>query len=134
MTCPISNLYKLDTWLHVLITCRQQHIHSLHIKRHNQALWELRKLLISSKKSPFITILKETLSPIGYFFAHVKPKDATIIQNLGLIFFVLKDYCIKVNHQYTSIKILRHNSSNSGTATMDSHQKYLKLKQSDINY
>ena len=40
-----------DTWLHVLLTCKQQHIHSLHVKRHNKAVWEIRKLLISSEKS-----------------------------------------------------------------------------------
>jgi hypothetical protein len=49
ITCPICNSYETDTWLHVLLTCRQQHIHSLHIKRHNKAIWEIRKLLISSE-------------------------------------------------------------------------------------
>ena len=37
VTCPICNLYEHDTWLHVLLTCRQQHIlHSLHVKRHTK--------------------------------------------------------------------------------------------------
>jgi hypothetical protein len=49
ITCPIYNSYEPDTWLHVLLTCRQQHIHSLHVKRHNKAVWEIRKLLISSE-------------------------------------------------------------------------------------
>ena len=49
--CPIYNLYEPDTWLHVLLTCKQQHIHSLHVKRHNKIVWEIRKLLISSEKS-----------------------------------------------------------------------------------
>ena len=51
ITCPICNSYEPDTWLHVLLKCRQQHIHSLHVKRHNKAVWEIRKLLISSEKS-----------------------------------------------------------------------------------
>jgi hypothetical protein len=51
ITCPICNSHEPDTWLHVLLTCRQQHIHSLHVKRHNKAVWEIRKLLISSEKS-----------------------------------------------------------------------------------
>jgi hypothetical protein len=52
ITCPICNSYEPDTWLHVLLTCKQQqHIHSLHVQRHNKAVWEIRKLLISSEKS-----------------------------------------------------------------------------------
>ena len=51
ITCPICNSYEPDTWLHVLLTCRQQHIHSLHVKRHNKAVWEIKKLLLSSEKS-----------------------------------------------------------------------------------
>jgi len=51
ITCSICNSYEPDTWLHVLLTCKQQHIHSLHVKRHNKGVWEIRKLLISSEKS-----------------------------------------------------------------------------------
>ena len=43
ITCPICNSYEPATWLHVYLTCRQQHIHSLHVKRHNKALWEIKK-------------------------------------------------------------------------------------------
>ena len=57
ITCPICNSYEPDTWLHVLLTCRQQHIHSLHVKRHNKAVWEIRKLLISSEKSRCYTLM-----------------------------------------------------------------------------
>ena len=51
ITCSICNSTDPDTWLHVLLKCKQQHIHALRIKRHNKAVWELRKLLVSSKKS-----------------------------------------------------------------------------------
>ena len=33
------------------INCRQNHIHALRIKRHNKAVWALRKLIVSSKHS-----------------------------------------------------------------------------------
>ena len=56
ITCPICNSYEHDTWLHKL-TCRQPHIHSLHVKRHNKAVWEIIKLLISSEKSQCYTLM-----------------------------------------------------------------------------
>jgi hypothetical protein len=83
ITCPICNSYEPGTWLHVLLTCRQQHIYSLHVKRHNKAVWEIKKLLISSKNpdatplwtlAPLMTIPKKTPSLIGYYPAHVEPK------------------------------------------------------------
>jgi hypothetical protein len=50
-TCPICNSSDADTWLHVLLKCNQHHIHALRTKRHNKAVWELRKLILSSQKS-----------------------------------------------------------------------------------
>ena len=57
ITCPICNSTDPDTWFHVLLKCQQQHIHALITKRHNKAVWELRKLLISSKKSRCFTLM-----------------------------------------------------------------------------
>jgi len=51
ITCPICNSLDPDTWLHILLKCKQHHIHALRIKRHNKAVWELRKLIVASKKS-----------------------------------------------------------------------------------
>ena len=51
ITCSTCNSLELDTWLHVLLNCRQSHIHVLRIKRHNKAVRELRKLIVSSKNS-----------------------------------------------------------------------------------
>ena len=51
ITCSICNSLEPDTWLHVLLNCRQSHIHALRTKRHNKAVWALRKLLVSSKHS-----------------------------------------------------------------------------------
>ena len=50
-TCSICNSLEPDTWLHVLLNCRQSHIHALRIKRHNKVVWALRKLIVSSKHS-----------------------------------------------------------------------------------
>ena len=51
ITCSICNSLEPDTWLHVLLNCRQSHIHALRTKRHNKAIWALRKLIVSSKHS-----------------------------------------------------------------------------------
>ena len=50
-TCSICNSPDSNTWLHVLLKCNQRHIHALRVKRHNKAVWEIRKLLLSSQKS-----------------------------------------------------------------------------------
>ena len=51
ITCSICNFLKLDMWLHVLLNCRQSHIHALRTKKHNKAIWALRKLIVLSKHS-----------------------------------------------------------------------------------
>jgi hypothetical protein len=51
ITCSIHNSLEPDTWFHVLLTCKQQHIHALRTTRHNKAVVELRKLIISSSNS-----------------------------------------------------------------------------------
>lgn len=51
ITCPLCNLVDLDTWLHLLLTYKQQHLHTLRIKRHNIAIWKIWKLLIFNNKS-----------------------------------------------------------------------------------
>jgi hypothetical protein len=51
ITCPICSSPDVDTWLHVLLKCNQHHIHALRIKRHNKAIWEIRKLILSAQKS-----------------------------------------------------------------------------------
>ena len=37
-TCPICNSPEADTWLHVLLKCKQQHIHALITNRHNKTV------------------------------------------------------------------------------------------------
>ena len=50
-TCPICNSTYVDAWLHVLLKCKQQHIHALITKIHNKAIWEMRKLIVSTRIS-----------------------------------------------------------------------------------
>ena len=56
-TCPICNSHDADTRLHVLLLCKQHHIHAPRTKRHNKAVWELRKLILSSNKSRCYTLM-----------------------------------------------------------------------------
>jgi hypothetical protein len=51
ITCPICPSLDPDTWKHLLLSCTQQHIHALRIQRHKKAVWEFRKLLVSSHTS-----------------------------------------------------------------------------------
>jgi hypothetical protein len=46
-----------DTWLHVLLCCKEPNIHRLRISRHNKAVHEIRKLLISNTKSRCFTLI-----------------------------------------------------------------------------
>jgi hypothetical protein len=48
ITCSLCNTNEVDTWPHVLLSCPQPHLHALQIKCHKKAVWEIRKLLISS--------------------------------------------------------------------------------------
>jgi len=57
ITCPICNSPDVDTWLHVLLKCNQHHIHALRIKRHNKAVWELSKLILSTNNSRNYTLM-----------------------------------------------------------------------------
>jgi hypothetical protein len=83
ITCPICNSYEPDTWLHVLLTCRQQHIHSLHVKRHNKAVWEIRKLLISSEKSRCYTLMNAALSNFVPEPTWAKPENKHSLEDKG---------------------------------------------------
>lgn len=37
-TCPIYNSPYVDTWLYVLLTCKQQHIHAQILETHNKVV------------------------------------------------------------------------------------------------
>ena len=46
-TCSLCNANLIDIWPHVLLCYTQQHIHALHIQRHNKVVWKIKKLLLS---------------------------------------------------------------------------------------
>ena len=56
-TCPICNSLEANTWLHVLLKCKQQHIHAQITNIHNKAVWEIRKLLISNKITRYYILM-----------------------------------------------------------------------------
>ena len=47
----LCRMIQLDTWLHVLFYCTKPHIHKLRINRHNKAVQEIRKMIISNATS-----------------------------------------------------------------------------------
>jgi hypothetical protein len=51
INCSLCRMTQPDTWLHILLCCTEPHIHKLRINRHNKAVHEIRKLLISNIKS-----------------------------------------------------------------------------------
>jgi len=57
ITYSICNPHDANTWLHVLFKCNQHHIYALRVKRHNKAIWELRKLILSTNKSRHYTLM-----------------------------------------------------------------------------
>jgi hypothetical protein len=128
ITCPMCNSNKPDTWLHVLLTCKHQHIHSLRVKRHNKAVGEIRKLLISSEKSRCFTLMnvgtfnnnpQENTIPNWLLPCTCGTQDVTATQDFDLISFVLRDYHIKMTLPVTLTLTTQYNLLNSHTAMID---------------
>jgi hypothetical protein len=55
INCSLCRMIQPDTWLHILLCYKEPHIHKLRINRHNKAIHEIRKLLISNTKSRCFT-------------------------------------------------------------------------------
>jgi hypothetical protein len=51
INCIPCNTQSIDTWPHLLLACTNPNIYKLRIKRYNNAVWELYKLLLSTKTS-----------------------------------------------------------------------------------
>jgi hypothetical protein len=51
ITYSLCNSTEPNTWKHVLLSCTQQHLHALCIKRHNKAVYEFCKLLLSCQNT-----------------------------------------------------------------------------------
>ena len=57
INCSLCRMIQLDTWLHILLCCKEPHIRKLYISRHNKAVHEIHKLLISNTKSCCFTLV-----------------------------------------------------------------------------
>jgi hypothetical protein len=57
VNCSLCRMIQPDTWLHILLCCTEPHIHKLRINRHNKAVQEIRKFLISNNKSRCYTLM-----------------------------------------------------------------------------
>jgi hypothetical protein len=57
INCSLCRMTQPDTWLHILLCCTEPNIHKLRINRHNKAVYEIRKLLISNTKSRCLTLV-----------------------------------------------------------------------------
>jgi hypothetical protein len=51
VNCSLCKIIQPNTWLHILLCCIEPHIHKLCINRHNKAVQEIHKFLISNTKS-----------------------------------------------------------------------------------
>jgi ribonuclease HI len=57
INCSLCRMIQPDTWLYILLCCKEPNIHTLRISRHNKAVHEIRKLLISNTKSRCFTLV-----------------------------------------------------------------------------
>jgi len=58
ISCSICNSADAHTWLHALLKCSSHHhIHTIRVKRHNKAVWEIKKLILSLQKSRCYTLM-----------------------------------------------------------------------------
>lgn len=58
--CPSNPIYSssnVDTWLHALLICQQQHIHALLTSIHNKVVWEVKILIVSNTNSRYFTLM-----------------------------------------------------------------------------
>jgi hypothetical protein len=84
ISCSLCSSNEPDTWKHVLLSCTQQHLHALCIKRHNKAVWELGKLLSCQNSRCYILMnarIYNKFPPdkqffLGYYHVHVPHLDA----------------------------------------------------------
>jgi hypothetical protein len=53
----LCRMIQPDTWLRILLCCKEPHIYKLCINRHNKAVHEIQKLLISNTKSRCFTLV-----------------------------------------------------------------------------
>jgi hypothetical protein len=57
INCSLCRIIQPDTWLHLLLCYTEPHIYKLRINRHNKAVQEIRKFLISNTESRCYTLM-----------------------------------------------------------------------------
>jgi hypothetical protein len=57
INCSLCRMIQPDIWLHILLCCIEPHIHKLRINKHNKAVQEIWKFLISNTKSRCHTLM-----------------------------------------------------------------------------
>jgi hypothetical protein len=55
--CSLRHMIAPDTWRHILLCCVEPHIHKLRINRHNEAVEDIKKFLISNTQSRCFTLM-----------------------------------------------------------------------------
>lgn len=109
---PICTAPNMDTRLHVLLICKQHHIHSLITKRHYKVVQELQNFLYPTnyqddaykfKKLQWTTIRKQYQHD---YCAPMAPKDAIAMPSFNPTYFAPQATHISTPHQ----KLLFHNS------------------------
>jgi hypothetical protein len=121
ITCSICHSPEPDTWKHVLLSCTQQHIHALRIKRHNKAVWESCKLLLSYPNTRYYILMNAVnhicpliiRSPLGYYLVLAAHQDAIITHVSNLTYYVSLAYHINTNLLLLPPPQLLYNSLNS---------------------
>ena len=73
INCSLCCIIQPDTWLHLLLCCTEPHIYKLRINRHNKAIQEIRKFLISNTESQCYTLMNACKS-------NNKPQKNTVPQ------------------------------------------------------
>ena len=110
ISCSICNSTNPDTWPHVLLHCQNRYIHGLIVKRHNEALWEIRKLIITSNISRcFIRMNagifndkpQENTIPSWLLPCTCNTQNATVMPALNPTSYALKDFRTKPPYQTT---------------------------------
>jgi hypothetical protein len=71
INCTLCHIQPIDTWPHLLLACLDPNINRLKIKKHNNAVWAIHKLLLSYKTSRCLTLINAGKQ-------NNKPQDRTI--------------------------------------------------------
>jgi hypothetical protein len=121
INCLLCRMIQPDTWLHILLCCKEPRIYKLCINKHNKAIHEIRKLLISNTKSQCFTLVnaenrmaKHTKIQFQTGYCHVaittKHKDVNAMPNSGQIYYASVTTHTMQNHHKNPTTLSQYNS------------------------